>query len=201
MALGDPYATKDDLKAYLNWQQGASADAQMDSALASASSEINNHCERQFNQETAPSTRTFEPSGYSYVEVDDFWKTDDLVVNSAYWPTGGFPTSWTLGQDFRLERVRIEGQRIGPYGVIRANFRPFYLGFQSVQVTAWWGWESVPAPVKQACLILASQNFKLGDAPFGVAGFGEFGVVRVKDIPQVESKLEPYRRFGPIQVG
>jgi hypothetical protein len=39
--------------------------------------------------------------------------------------------------------------------------------------------------------------FKRADSPLGVAGFGEFGVVRVTQLdPDVKALLEPYRRHA-----
>jgi hypothetical protein len=40
----------------------------------------------------------------------------------------------------------------------------------------------------------------LKDAPFGVAGFGEFGAVRVRNNPRAMALLQPYRRL-PVLVG
>ena len=45
-----------------------------------------------------------------------------------------------------------------------------------IQVTGVFGWPAVPLAVKQAALIAAADLFRLKDAPFGVAGFGEFAV-------------------------
>jgi hypothetical protein len=59
-------------------------------------------------------------------------------------------------------------------------------------VTGVFGWPAVPANVKQAALIAAADLFRLKDAPFGIAGFGEFGVVRVQANPRVMSLLRRY---------
>jgi hypothetical protein len=53
--------------------------------------------------------------------------------------------------------------------------------------------------VKQAALIAATDLFKLKDAPYGVAGFGEFGAVRIQDNLRVASLLAPYRR-SPVLI-
>jgi hypothetical protein len=49
----------------------------------------------------------------------------------------------------------------------------------SVQITALWGWPAVPSLVTEACYQLAEETFKLKDAPFGVAGVNDFGVLRI----------------------
>jgi hypothetical protein len=64
-----------------------------------------------------------------------------------------------------------------------------------VQVTGTWGWPAVPVDVKQACLLLAARLFIRKESPQGVAGFGEFGAIRVRSAdPDVVALLEPYRR-------
>jgi hypothetical protein len=63
-----------------------------------------------------------------------------------------------------------------------------------LQVTARWGWSAVPPAVTEATLILAEELAKLKDAPFGVSGWTEFGVMRVRDNPFAARLLNPYRR-------
>jgi hypothetical protein len=66
-----------------------------------------------------------------------------------------------------------------------------------VTVTGVFGWPAVPAAVKQACRLQVARVFKRADSPLGVAGFGEFGVVRVTQLdPDVKALLEPYRRHA-----
>jgi hypothetical protein len=48
--------------------------------------------------------------------------------------------------------------------------------------------------------MLAAKNFQIKDAPFGVAGMGEFGFVRVQDDRGALGKLKPFRR-DPVLVG
>jgi hypothetical protein len=50
----------------------------------------------------------------------------------------------------------------------------------------------VPLNVKNAALVIGAQIFRMKDAVFGVAGFGEFGVVRIQSNPQVMWLLRRY---------
>jgi hypothetical protein len=70
-----------------------------------------------------------------------------------------------------------------------------------VQITARWGWPAVPKPVLQAAQIQAVSIFKSADAPLGVAGFGDIGVVRLRQAmhPVAMSLLSQYRR-DPVLV-
>jgi hypothetical protein len=63
-------------------------------------------------------------------------------------------------------------------------------------VTAKWGWAAVPDDVEQACRILVARFFKVREAPLGVAGFGDLGLIRVRDDPTALGLLQPYPRLG-----
>ena len=203
MALGDPYATTAELKARMDIAD-TDDDTRLDDALAAASREIETWCRRQFNDAGTPSARLYQPRTCDRLIVDDFSTTTGLVISTDPGGDGTYETTWTAS-DYLLEPLNgiVSGQTGWPYWRIRAaGSYTFPTGAvrPAVQVTARWGWTAVPAPVKEACLISAAEAFKLGDAPFGVAGFGEFGSVRVRMNSRAQSLLAPYRR-DPVLVG
>ncbi|SOE25612.1 hypothetical protein [Streptomyces sp. OK228] len=213
MPLGDSYATLAQLHAYMksSLDDVTTYDGILTDALASVSREIESHCHRQFNNTDTATDRIYDAGSIftirdqwsvtQWVEVDDFYDTAGLVVQSG-------TTTWTAS-DYKLypRNGVVDGQPGWPYREIHAagslRFDTSYgVRFETppdVTVTAKWGWASVPTPVKQACLILASETFQIKDAPFGVAGLDQFGVIRVRDNRMAESKLAPYVR-DPIQV-
>lgn len=197
MAIGDPYATLTELKSYLKITD-ASDDSELTDALTSASKGITKFCKRQFNKETSATARTYRPTRPGLAMVADFHTITGLVIATAD-SDGVFDTTWTSA-DYELEPLNgiRDGESGWPFWKIRvadSSALSFPLHSRAtLQVTAQWGWATVPAPVKQACLILAAETFKLKDAPFGVAGFGDFGAVRVRDNPMAKAKLIPYRR-------
>lgn len=210
MALGDPYVTTAQLKVYLNLTDTVDDQAVTD-AVNSASSEINTYCCRQFNDAGSASARVYEPLNRLRCEVDDFSTTTGLVIAVDSDGDGAYETTFAIS-DYQLGPLNgvVDGEPGWPYWQIKAvgnfafpvawtalTFSTFRTA--TVQVTANWGWSAVPKPVYQACLIMAAQNFRLKDAPLGVAGFGEFGVVRVQDVPAAARKLNPYRR-DPVKV-
>lgn len=199
MALGDSYASLPELKDRLGITDTVDDDRAKD-ALASASREIESACGRQFNQTTSATARIFYPHDSSWATVDDFHTLTGLVIATDQGDDGTYETTW-VAADYQLEPLNgvVGGEQGWPYFKIRAmTSRWFPTGSQRapLQVTAQWGWAAVPAPVRQACLILAAETLKLKDAPFGVAGFGEFGAVRVRDNPMVAKKLAPYVRLA-----
>lgn len=57
--------------------------------------------------------------------------------------------------------------------------------------------EIVPAALREATLLLTSRLFRRRLSPEGVAGFGDFGAVRVTRLdPDIETMITPYRSWG-----
>lgn len=206
MALGDPYITRDELKSLLDIPATDTKDnVKADHAVGAASREIDKFCGRQFNLATEASPRVYRPTSRHVADVDDFHTADGLVIEVDHGDTGTFDVTWTAA-DYQLEPLNgvVDGEIGWPYSQIvamRGQWFPYHhSGRASVRVTPRaWGWAAIPQTVTQACRILAVETFKLTpDAPFGVAGFGDFGVVRVRDNPIANRMLRPYRRHAVL---
>jgi hypothetical protein len=214
MAIGDPYATVDDLKSYLFKQQEVKAalyDSDLISALNSASQDIEEFCGRQFNRQDTPSTRIYVPKSLKRCFVDDFFTTTGMVLNTDPGGTGTFSQPWDVTTEVEMFPLNntVAGVPNWPFNELHAcrglyfpKYAPNpYRRIAVVQLTASWGWAAVPAPVHQACLIMAAETWKLRDAPFGVAGFTQFGgAVKVRDNPMACRKLQKYV-LNAAQVG
>src|SRR6266566_4048185 len=194
MSIGDKYATLSELKTRLGITD-SNDDARLTNALATASKSVESFCERQFNDAGTTSTRVYRPDAIYMCQVYDFWTTAGLViqVNSVTWDN----TRYELDP---LNGV-VDGQTGWPYMRIHAimgnTFFPFWVGKANVSVTAQWGWSAVPDPIHDATLVAAEEIFKLRDAPFGIGGYGAFGVISVRDNPFVARMCAPYAR-NPI---
>ena len=130
--------------------------------------------------------------------MDDFHTTTGLELTTDLDGDGVYETVWDPDDAYILEPL--DGIRDGvpgwPYWKIKAvDFNQFYNSRRpNVQLTARWGWAEVPTSIKEATLALAEEVFKLKDSPYGIAGFGEFGFVRVRENPKIVSMLKDYRR-------
>jgi hypothetical protein len=191
------YVTVDELKAQI--QVGDSYDdGAISLALSAASAEVDQYCGRNFDVDASVTVRTFRADG-EYVETSDIATTTGLIVRVDTLGDGTFPVT-VAAADYVLEPlngVGVDGRVGWPYTAIRFADYDFKDRVRpTVQVTARFGWLTVPEAVKQATLLLAARNFKLREAPLGVAGFGDFGAVRVRDNPIVATILRPYRRGG-----
>lgn len=209
MALGDNYATVAELKKRLAVND-VEDDSILESAVITASRSVENYTNRQFNDAGTTSARVYYQTDIVCVETDDFSTTTGLIVQTDPAGDGSFSTTWSAADYQLLPLNGIVGGTPGyPYNRITAVGSRLFLFPQvwytlrraPVRVTARWGWASVPAEINQATLILAEELAKAKDAPFGVAGFSEFGVVRVRQNPKIKDLLNDYRADGGVLVG
>lgn len=195
----DTYCTLGELKAYLAIS-GATHDQALEDAIASASRTIDQCTGRRFYADTSATARIYYPDSLWLCDVDDISTTTSLAIATDAGNDGTYETTWAT-TDYQLEPINgvQDGESGWPYWRIRAvagrTFPCVYRDERApVQVTAKWGWPSVPVGVRQACKMLGAEIHKLADAPFGVAGFDSYGVVRVRENPRIAKLLNPYTK-------
>ena len=177
-------------------------DALIEGAVEGASRLIDGYASRDFNQ-SGTVTRVFSAADHLYVATDDMSGTAITLKTSSV-ADGNFDVTWTTS-DYQLEPLN--GQLDGiawPYTRIRAVGDFVFptmsanLGGQAlVQVTTRFGWPAVPDAIEQAAIIQSARIFKRYDSPLGVAGFGDFGAIRVSRFldPDVQQLVEPYKKM------
>lgn len=198
------YATVAELRSRLEIPfTDASADAELDAALNDASREIDGHAQRRFDQITE--TRTFTPTRRDLVIFGAF---NDLVAATAISTDsdgdGVYELTWAAS-DYQLLTESGSpnpnaGPQLMPYQQLRATgayplpAHGMWLRRNDLlRITGIWGWPAVPAPVRQACLVIAAEVYKLRSAPFGVVGVADLGIVRVRQNAMADRLLAPYR--------
>lgn len=212
MAITNGYCTLTEIKAALVIGD-TNDDTQLEAAVEAASRDIDRVCHQRFWLAGSATARTYviEPLPPFQVAPELVWihpfdpgtapviKTDDDG-------DGTFETTWTSGTDYQLEPLVYDDIEPGPQFKIRAvgsrsfparspvgSFSPSQAGRRAqLQVTAKWGWPAVPAAIKKACLLHAEDLFKAKDAPFGVAGSSDLGVLRIRENMLVSQLIEPY---------
>jgi len=199
--VSENYATLAELRAWVGVDDSLD-DALLARALTAAELRVEEWCGRKFTQNVAsPLTSVrvhpqssgwlylppFRPGGTSTADISTL---TGLVVKTDDNDDGTAETTWTITTDFEVEPF--DGPPFHKIVAVGSRWFPC-LRRPSVQITARWGWASVPEPVHTATLILAGEFAKLKDAPFGVAGFGEFGVVRIRQNPKVAELLSRFQ--------
>jgi hypothetical protein len=204
MPITNGYATRNQTKAALRIGTADTIDDDLiDNCVGAASRLIDGYCNRRFWQSGTAEARVFQAEDSFYCSIDDIAGTAITLKTSSF-ADGNFDVTWTRS-DYQLEplngnldgltwsydKIRAVGDYLFP--TVNANYGEQAL----VQVTAVFGWPSVPEPVTQATIIQASRIFKRYDSPLGVAGFGDLGAIRVSRFldPDMAQLVEPYRRM------
>ena len=204
MTITNGYATRNQVKAALRIGTADTLDDDLiDNCVGAASRLIDGYCNRKFWQSGTAEARVFQAEDSFYCSIDDIAGTA-LTLRSSTQADGTFDLTWKVS-DYQLEplngnldgltwsydKIRAVGDYLFP--TVNANYGEQAL----VQVTAIFGWPSVPEPITQATIIQASRIFKRYDSPLGVAGFGDLGAIRVSRFldPDMAQLVEPYRRM------
>lgn len=204
MAIVNGYATVADVRAQIDDDTSVVPDVLIERVINSTSRAIDNFCgfpRRRFWKDLVPTVHRYVVSDWSCLYVDDIASSAGLVVATDD-GTGTFPVVWSAS-DYRLGPLNagvnnsaFAWTKIEVNGAAR-QFPYLTYGQPGVRVTGIHGWSEVPPEVKEACVLKAVSLLKRKDAPFGVAGFGEFGAVRIRaDDPDVVELLKSKVRHG-----
>lgn len=194
MAITNGYCTLADLKAVLRIVDNVD-DALLEARIDEASRTIDDYCDRRFYADTVASARVFVAPSGRYVLTDDIASTTGLVVKVDTTHDGTYATTLTASQ-YQLEPLNAvaKGDSVTRIVATGSTSFPTTQAPAPVEVTAIWGWPSIPSPVKSACILMAGRLTKRGDSLLGVAGFGDLGAISVRNIdPDVQKMLGPYR--------
>jgi hypothetical protein len=204
MTITNGYATRNQIKAALRIGTADTIDDDLiDNCAGAASRLIDGYCNRQFWSVGSATTRVYMADNEFYCHIDDIAGTA-ITLRTSGATDGVFDVTWET-TDYQLEPLngRLDGlqwsydkiRAVGDYlfPTVNGNYGEQAL----VQLTAVFGWPSVPEPVTQATIIQASRIFKRYDSPLGVAGFGDLGAIRVSRFldPDMAQLVEPYRRM------
>jgi len=202
MTITNGYCTLAELKLMMDVPvEYTDKDTLLERAIEGASRRIDGWCHRDF---TAAGTaagsataRTFIPQSAAVLYVDDIANTAGLAIKTDDDGDGTYEVTWTAG-DYQLEPLNATAKGLPATRVMAVDrLFPTWIAPAPVQVTANWGWPSVPHDVREACLLLAGRQFKRGDSLLGVAGFGDLGAMIVRSVdPDVTALLQPYRRMA-----
>jgi len=178
-----------------NWVGGAATvgnDDALTASLSAAEDAVRAYCGRSFEKQTTATARQFPVFG-STAWVDDIYDASGITVETRV--SGG---TYETTDAYELQPINA-----------RMHGRPWVYTHivleepaDRVRVTALWGWDSIPEPVQQATKIRAHRLYRRKDSPEGVAGFDEFGAVRLsgREDPDFIRLLGPYRRGTPVTV-
>lgn len=203
MAITNGYATLTEIKGYLSISDSTD-DSLLESLIESASRSIDRIANRRFYLDSSATARLYRAYSDVFVYVDDIGTTSGLVVAVDENGNGTYTKTLTLNTDFILDPLTASS--LGrPYTqltmVSNTEMWPIFPGITQnglrpgVQVTAKWGWPSVPDDINMACLILTADLYKRKDAPGGILGLGDLGAIRMSPIGRdVTAMVRAYKK-------
>jgi hypothetical protein len=203
VAVVNGYCSVADLRTQLDDEYQKIPDALIERAINAVSRAIDKYCgfpRRKFWKDVTPTTHVYTPEYSDALYMDDIADKTGLVVtiDGIVWPTDQFVlypfNAELLNPAYAYTKILATGSRL---------FTRDRTGRPTVMITGYHGWSAVPDEVVEACIIRSTSILKRKDAPFGVAGFGEFGTsvrIRAED-PDVADLLGPFRRYGAGTVG
>lgn len=203
MAITNGYTTLTNQKTFLSITD-SSDDTLLENLIESASRSIDRIANRRFYADASASARTYRAYSDIYTFVDDISSTSGLIVQTDDDGDGTFETTLTINTDFLVEPFTAiaKGRPITQLTVVNTSVSfPIFPGLFSnglrpgVQVTAKWGWPSVPDDIEVATQILTADLYKRKDSPGGVLGLGDLGAIRMSPLGRdVTAMVRAYKR-------
>jgi hypothetical protein len=188
------YATIGELKTRIGITD-TTDDTVLSAVLEACSRSIDGYCNRSFGKTVPGTVRYFTPVDADEVLIDDCVSLTEVATDADGDRT--YEDTWAA-TDYDLlpenagtntPYLTIATTPDGDYGFPRVR--------KGLKLTGTWGWPEVPPPVREACLIQAYRIFKRKDAPFGISGSPEMGMMRIGRLdPDVLWLLDPYRNLA-----
>ena len=188
------YVTLATFKSYIeNKRTGTANDDRLQAALDAAHRGIDDFLGRTMSVAGSASARSYAPDGDELLTIHDCTTITSVTENGL---------TLTANVDYQAEPLNgiTETGATWPYWQLRRlngygwYTNPPTYGAVTVSVNAAWGWAAIPYPVVEACKMLAKDIAAARELRGDVAGFGEYGVVRIRQNTQINGLLAPYRK-------
>ena len=203
MAITNGYTTLVAMKNFLSIVDSTD-DTLLEGLIESASRSIDRIANRRFYADSSASARSYRANNNVFVYVDDISSTTGLVVKTDDDGDGTFETTLTINTDFLVDPLTASalGRPFTQLTMVNTlNVWPVYPGLFSnglrpgVEVTAKWGWPSVPDDIETSCQILTADLYKRKDSPGGILGLGDLGAVRMSPLGRdVTAMVRAYKK-------
>jgi hypothetical protein len=197
VAIVNGYITLAGLKNYLKIDDSVE-DTLLEQIVESASRSIDRIANRRFYLDSSATARTYRPVGNMRVIIDDVGTTTGLILKTDPNSSGVYQTTFTLNQDYIVEPTNAlaKGRPINYLTIVGGTAMSLPVNYwPQVEVTARWGWPSVPDDIEQATYILSADLYKRKDSIGGVLGLSELGAIRMSPLGRdITSMVRAYRR-------
>jgi hypothetical protein len=156
------------------------SDTILEIIVEAASRTIDSDCIRYFYKSSTDETKY-----YTAQFVDKLFLLDDVVSITQLATDSGndktYTSIWSASADYELAPYNAASMN-RPYTAIEISETSNYMFTtyrKSIKITGIFGWPSVPAKIKQACVMLSSRLFKRLSTPLGVASMAALGEIQI----------------------
>jgi hypothetical protein len=197
VAVTNGYITLANLKTYLKIDDTIE-DTLLENIIESASRSIDRIANRRFYIDSTATARTYQNRTYLTCITDDIATSTGLVVKTAPDSTGTYQTTLTIGTDYILNPFNA-AQLGRPWtSIVLVGNQSFSLPTNArpqIEITAKWGWPTIPDDIEQATYILSADLYKRKDSIGGVLGLSELGAIRMSPLGRdITAMVRAYRR-------
>lgn len=198
MAITNGYCTLAEVKAALRLTDSVD-DTLLENAIESASRRIDGYTGRFFYK-TSQTPVNLYPYDEYFVNFPADVANNSITIKIDSAGNGTYATTLTLGVDYILQPTdaALQSRPFESARMVGGKTFPLLVtpSFPTVQITAEYGFQTIPDDVNQACVLLAMRQFARLNAALGVVGFADMAItVRAID-PDVRDLLAPYKVFG-----
>lgn len=182
-----------EFKTYIeNTRTGVANDTRLQAALDAGHQSVFDHLGRVIEIASGSTTRRYTPDDDLLLDIHDATAVTVVAENGVTIAASGYQLE-------PLDTFNIAGT-VWPYWQIRRIggcwSTPATFGQATISVTATFGWAAAPTPVVECIKMIAKDIASARELRGDVGGFGEFGVVRVRQNSQIAGMLMPYRRMA-----
>jgi hypothetical protein len=163
--------------------------AEVEAILEATDELLADICHRKWEIAGDASPRVYAPRSWSdSIRIHDCTTVTAITANGAPVSLGDCQfeplnnLDWA-GNARPFEQIRLVGQQ-WPFDNFRAT----------VEVTATWGWPTIPARIKRAALVLGKDIGKHRDLSFGTAVVVDYGALRVRQATLIDDLVHNFRR-------
>lgn len=200
--LTNAYCTLAQLKAEVLPATSSTFDSQLEASINAASRQIDGWCGWRFWQDASVVAREFRADDPRYCCIPEgISTTTGLIVKIDDDGDGTFETTLTVNTDFYLAPLNADGDGRGWSELVLANNYGFPVlanGRPGVQVTARFGWPTVPDVVVEATINQAILLYKSKDSAFGAAALPDGTAVFTPALNKTTKALLAGVRVEPV---
>jgi len=196
------YLTETELKTYMR-SELTTDDASYLAAILTAEAIIDNACGRRFDVATSSSARSYIASGGVLQFIHDCTTITSVVENGATLTTAvdyqpePLNNLWASGETVPFCVLR----RLSYYG--RKWYNMYGIpGQATIVVTAAWGWQAIPAQVKESAKIIAKDVYLNRDTTgFGLVAITDAGGIGTRENRVVQEMVTNYQHPARLVIG